>query len=260
MCKTKSSSNNNEECVCCPNFELEKQMHEQYAINNNNNLSSVIVLLASMIAVFSGFAYMFVSSTIEFSNKQNWALYDECSQTYYLDAFIFTVIACLIVAHIMIIICVYQGYQQRYEQFITYAIRNKYISDYMEKTGKNGGESTKIFPNDYHPFPKNINNCSCFFLINNKYTEPIQGLFGEFVNIFLCLEYIVLGGVFVKILANVCLLRGEDCRCSGVIEIFILIIVFFVLYFNLFKYISRRYEKYEKRCEEYKHLNPINNK
>lgn len=263
MCKTTSSRNNNDgnnkKYDCDPDFLLEEQLHEQYAINNNSNLSSVIVLLASMIAVFSGFAYMFVNSTVEFSNKPNWALYDKCSQTYYFDAFIFTAIACLIVIHIMIMICIYQGYQQRYEQFITYAIRNKYIKEYWEKTGND--KRSIVFPKDYHPFPKEgNNNCSCPLFISNKYKDPIQGLFGEFVKIFCYLEWIIMGGVFIKILSNACKKCGGDCHCLGIIEISILVIAFILLRFSLFKYISERYEKYKRRCDEYKHLNPTNNK
>ena len=45
-----------------------KQLHEQYAINNNAHLSSVISLMVAMLAVFYGFGYMFVYSSIYFSS------------------------------------------------------------------------------------------------------------------------------------------------------------------------------------------------
>lgn len=98
--------------------EMELQLHEQYAINNNSNLNSVVTLLAAMIVVFGGYAYMFIHTTIDFSvidNCYGWILYDNDKDLYSLDVFVFTTIASYIVLHIMRRICIYQGYAQRYE-------------------------------------------------------------------------------------------------------------------------------------------------
>ena len=42
--------------------ELEKQLHEQYAINNNANLGNIIVLLTALIAVFGAYGYIYLHS------------------------------------------------------------------------------------------------------------------------------------------------------------------------------------------------------
>ena len=44
--------------------ELEKQLHEQYAINNNANLSSVIALLVSLFAAIGAYGYVFIHTTV----------------------------------------------------------------------------------------------------------------------------------------------------------------------------------------------------
>lgn len=46
--------------------DIEKQLHEQYAINNNSNLSSVITLLVTMFAVFGGYGYVYLNSNLDF--------------------------------------------------------------------------------------------------------------------------------------------------------------------------------------------------
>lgn len=46
--------------------ELEKQLHEQYAINNNANLGSIIVLLTALIAVFGAYGYIYLHSKFVF--------------------------------------------------------------------------------------------------------------------------------------------------------------------------------------------------
>ena len=66
---------------------------------------------------------------------------------------IITAIGCLVVLTIMAHICIYQGIAQRCSQFIVYAIRKKYHSQYEN------GETTvqdRIFPDNYKPFGTRI--------------------------------------------------------------------------------------------------------
>ena len=48
-------------------FELEKQLHEQYAINNNSNLGSIIAILTTLVSVIGVYGYIFVHSTLDFA-------------------------------------------------------------------------------------------------------------------------------------------------------------------------------------------------
>ena len=67
---------------------FEKQLHEQYAINNNSNWSSIVSLFAAIVAVFYGFGYIFVNSSVHFASSFE-KLYCSCTKIYSLDVFLF---------------------------------------------------------------------------------------------------------------------------------------------------------------------------
>ena len=254
--------------------EMELQLHEQYAINNNSNLNSVVTLLAAMIVVFGGYAYMFIHTTIDFSvidNCYGWILYDNEKNLYSLDVFIFTTIASYIVLHIMRRICIYQGYAQRYEQFITYAIRSKYFNklfitdkkDEENKAEEKDKQRMGIFPKGYHPFGKDkAEETECFHLIyllkcdKDCHIRPIQGLFGEFVKIFGCLQVILIIGVVIKLIINIVEYHSNSCSCEGIVESVVLFIICCILCLCDKKYLCEKYKKYQKREEEYKSIKP----
>lgn len=253
--------------------DMELQLHEQYAINNNSNLNSVVTLLAAMIVVFGGYAYMFIHTTIDFSEiNRAWNLYDNDKELYSLDVFIFTTIASYIVLHIMRRICIYQGYAQRYEQFITYAIRSKYFNkllitdkdkDEENKAEEKDKQKMGIFPKEYHPFGKDkMEETECFHLINllksdkDCHIRPIQGLFGEFVKIFGCLQVILIIGVVIKLIINIVEYHSNSCSCEGIVEVILLFIMYFILCLCDKKYLYEKYKKYQKREEEYKSIKP----
>lgn len=253
--------------------DMELQLHEQYAINNNSNLNSVVTLLAAMIAVFGGYAYMFIHTTIDFSEiNRAWNLYDNDKDLYSLDVFIFTTIASYIVLHIMRRICIYQGYAQRYEQFITYAIRSKYFNkllitdkdkDEENKAEEKDKQKMGIFPKEYHPFGKDkMEETECFHLINllksdkDCHIRPIQGLFGEFVKIFGCLQVILIIGVVIKLSINIVAYHSNSCSCEGIVESVVLFIICCILCLRNRKYLCEKYKKYQEREEEYKSIKP----
>ena len=39
-------------------FELEKQLHEQYAVNNNSNSGTLISLLSTLLVAITGYGYV----------------------------------------------------------------------------------------------------------------------------------------------------------------------------------------------------------
>ena len=80
--------------------------------------------------------------------------------------------ASILILGILFCICTYQGIAQRKEQFIIYAIREKYFKDKeKEDKEKDKEEYKNILPDGYQPFDK-------------KGLEVIQGLYGELVKIF----------------------------------------------------------------------------
>ena len=133
-----------------------------------------------MIAVFGAYGYIYLHSSIEFA-----ANYGELYKEGYfsLDALLLSATAVFCVLVIMYRLCLYQGTQQRKEQFITYAIRHKYYGNLKEIT-------PKIFPNSYHPFDK-----------EDKF---VQGIYGELLPIFRWSFGIIACSVCIKLIDNIC--------------------------------------------------------
>lgn len=46
-------------------FELEKQLHKQYAINNNAKVSSFVSFIVALFALFGFYGYMYANTTID---------------------------------------------------------------------------------------------------------------------------------------------------------------------------------------------------
>jgi hypothetical protein len=161
--------------------EIELQLHEQYAINNNANLGSVVTFMVSIITVVGLYAYTFAHTTLEFSNPPLVEMYDSSCDMYSFDCLFFLAAGVICVLAILQYICLYQGSQQRYEQFIIHAIRCKYFGV------KLSSQKPKIFPEGYHPFKKDIESF-------------VQGLYGEFIRIAGVLKCIVVLTSVVKLL------------------------------------------------------------
>ena len=82
----------------------------------------------------------------------------------------------------------YQGFAQRRDQFIIYAIRFNYGLKIKEKY------KNRIFPDNYHPF-------------NKEGIEIYQGLFGEFIKIFTIIQIIIfISTIFLCSLCSECIL------------------------------------------------------
>lgn len=115
-------------------FELEKQLHEQYAVNNNSNAGILISLISALIVSFTGYGYVLYQHSIE-----------ECNNIKIINLAAIAVIAVMVLLYC---ICIHLGAGQRMEQFITIAIRKKHYSK--------SDVYNVIFPDGYHPFNKNF--------------------------------------------------------------------------------------------------------
>ena len=158
---------------------LEQQLHEQYAINNNSGMSSVAAILVGMFGALGGYAYVYLNTVNDNSGCCNQTVFDTTDLLY-------AAIAVLIILTIMFHICIRQGFSQRFEQFVTIAIRYKhyeknFISAYL-------GEEA-IFPKKYTPFGK-------------KGLDKVQGLYGQFLYISLIL--------FICIVASLLRFESQD--------------------------------------------------
>ncbi len=89
-------------------FELYKQLHEQFAVNDNNKTSNVISFLAAIFSVFIGYGF---------------TIYNDKSGEY----LIAVTIASQLILLFLCTLCLYFGYSTRRDQFITHEIRKKYM-------------------------------------------------------------------------------------------------------------------------------------
>lgn len=144
-------------------FELEKQLHEQYAINNNSNSGAFISLISALLIAMTGYGYVLYSYRI-----------CECNDLpmVYLSAFVASVVMLLLYC-----ICIDLGAGQRMEQFVTFSIRAKYYSGKIDAY-------TSIYPNKYFPFGKT----SCSF---------VQGIYNLLSTAILITICVIAGSVYL---------------------------------------------------------------
>jgi hypothetical protein len=214
--------------------ELEKQLHEQYAINNNANLSSVIALLVSLFAAIGAYGYVFIHT----SN------YPKCccsyGTVYDLSQLLFAAIAALVVLGIMLYVCIYQGFAQRYEQFITHAIRCKYHSQFMQQDDKQT-QPFMIFPKGYHPYGK-------------KRCNAIQGLYGVFAKIISLVIFLLSIATIYQIITY-CISWDQFFAEYGILSIAFIITAVIIFVFCLKLYFDKQ-EKYHDLEVDYAMYKP----
>lgn len=122
-----------------PQFELEKQLHEQYAVNNNSKSGTLTSLIGSFLIVMTGYGYV---------------LYQYFTGEHIADEFVqFVAIVAAAVMTLLYFICVYLGVDQRMEQFVTFAIRIKHYN--LTNDMK---EYRDVYPDKYHPCRKTFCN------------------------------------------------------------------------------------------------------
>lgn len=127
-------------------FELEKQLHEQYAVNNNSNVGTLVSLIGALLISFTGYGYVLYQYSI-----------GECA----IGVVSLAAIAVMLVMVLLYCISVNLGAGQRMEQFITIAIRKKHYGGYKKYN--------EIFPSGYHPFKKDY--CSFVQGVYNVWTK-----------------------------------------------------------------------------------------
>lgn len=238
--------------------EMELQLHEQYAINNNSNLGSVVSILVAMLAVFYGYGYIFLHSSIYFSEGLK-NLYCNSKDIYALDALVFAAIAVLIVTGILRHICLVKGYGQRFEQFIIFALRCKHYN-YGNKNQKN----PKIFPSNYHPFKIKSDKVDDFNSYLNKNcpekdhlrscieNHVAQGLFGEFAIILCWIDVVVIFSLIVRIIINLANSTAICFNGTGCLDFFFFLVVWIFTWSENCCERDRLRSTYLERIIEYK--------
>lgn len=212
-------------------FELERQLHEQYAINNNANLASIIILTASLLSVFGLYGYIFIHSNIDFAD--DWGSFVK-DGIYSLDVLLFTGIATFVVFLILFYLVAYLGVNQRKEQFIAYSIRKRIYT--QSDDNKNYSE---IFPTNYHPF-------------NKTKSDFIQGLYGAICCILRILFWLIAILSFMKIGCHFYKYCDIGVVSYSALVVILLFVIFFILSLVSFNHIIERlFQSYKERENEY---------
>lgn len=124
-------------------FELEKQLHEQYAINNNAKVSSFISFIVALFALFGFYGYMYANTTIDFSKNGEFVV---DTNQYTLDIFFLMSFVVCGILFFLTLLSLQLGYSQRRDQIIIHRIREFAYKNadhletninHMEKVGVN---------------------------------------------------------------------------------------------------------------------------
>lgn len=216
----------------CPQnneFELESQLHEQYAINNNANVSSFVSFVVALLALFGFFGYSFVFSSNKFSTEG--VLIKEGIMS--LDVFLLFSIIVIGMLFFLALVSLHLGYSNRSNQIIINRIRDRYF----------GKKKKIIFGKSYSPLKK-------------TWRSFVQGYFDLFYWMFFSGQILVIFFTVFKTIQNI-LLDNSELSCWAILVIFIFILqlgfVFFTLCFRshyFVKYCSAFEEEITKKMLE----------
>lgn len=202
--------------------EMEKQLHEQYAINNNANTGSIVTLFVAMLASVGAYGFVYLHTKNAFSGESG--IFACEKGVFYMDALILTAVAVIIIFLIMAYLCVSSGCRQRMEQFVTYAIRKEYY--------KNSDKYKRIFPENYTPFGK-------------RGWDMVQSPYKEFIY---CIRVVVIA-IIVSLMLKIFSLCGDVKVIMLMLLVALTAIVALVLLFNdkQFSFLNRWQKKIIKR-------------
>lgn len=187
--------------------DLEKQLHEQYAINANSNFSSMLTIVVALISVVATYGYVLIHTKLDVDDLQfiNNTCGSSQDESYTPMALVLTALAAMGVLIILFYISLKIGFQQRKEQFITFSIRCKYY-------GYNYDEMWEVYPHYYHPFKK------CFFTY-------VQGLY-NFSLLVYSIIYVIIATITIKTAYRT---PGDLCISERVFVSFSIIMAIYVL-------------------------------
>jgi hypothetical protein len=201
-------------------FELERQLHEQYAINNNANIGSFVSFVVALLALFGFFGYAFVFSSNEFSIDGKLIKNGIMS----LDVFFLFSIIVIGMLFFLSLVSIQLGYSCRSNQIIIDRIRNQYF-------GKN---KKIVFGKSYSPLKKTWYNY-------------VQDYFNLFYWMFFIGQIFVFLFTVIKIFQNIFL---KD----GVLSFWgILVFIVFIIHLGcIFLSLYCRSHYFVKYCKAFK--------
>lgn len=112
-------------------WELERQLHEQYASNSNSHIKSFITFSTALFALFGFYGYLYAHTTDEFSRRivqivlpsGNADVSVGVSPLYSLQSFILLALVVVVIFCFLTSLCIYLGYAERRDQIQLSLIR-----------------------------------------------------------------------------------------------------------------------------------------
>lgn len=112
-------------------WELERQLHEQYASNSNSHIKSFITFSTALFALFGFYGYLYAHTTDEFSRRVvqiilpsgNADVSVGVSPLYSLQSFILLALVVVVIFCFLTSLCVFLGYAERRDQIQLSLIR-----------------------------------------------------------------------------------------------------------------------------------------
>lgn len=135
----------------CSRFELEKQLHEQYAINNNANTKTFVSFIVALFALFGFYGYIFVFSDFSFSTNGHFVREVDGIRLFSLEVFYLMAFVVNGILFFLSILALNLGHGQRRDHIINHNIRKKY---YMTEGGDSDAAYGKVFGTEYNPSDK----------------------------------------------------------------------------------------------------------
>lgn len=127
-------------------FELEKQLHKQYATNAQANTGNFIAFLVAILAMFYAFGYVYVFNTNSFANGTELFVEKEGEHICFtLDVLLLIASISLLMLTFLIAYCMHLGWQQRRDHIVITKVRERWMSD---------EERSEVFDGQYSPYGK----------------------------------------------------------------------------------------------------------
>lgn len=210
--------------------DLEKQLHEQYAINNNAKVSNFVSFIVALFALFGFYGYIFAYTIPEFSTNGIMVIENggcNKSDTFTLDIFIVMSLVVSGLLYFLSKMSLTLGYGQRSDQIVIDRIREKHYPNEQDRT--------QLFGKGYTA--KNKGWCNF-----------VQDYFNLFYWLFFWSQIFVVVSSIIKISANI-RLNGESLWLPIIWVTVTMTIEFYLSYLTIANR-SRYFQKYLERLKD----------
>lgn len=186
-------------------WELERQLHEQYASNSNSHIKSFITFSTALFALFGFYGYLYAHTTDEFSRRivqivlpsGNADVSVGVSPLYSLQSFILLALVVVVIFCFLTSLCVFLGYAERRDQIQLSLIRenNGLPKTVYSDPTKRG---YRYYLASYYRFFYNILIVSQVFVIASAAVKCPPQCSGFTLFIYILMTIFLVGSIHVK--------------------------------------------------------------